>query len=67
MNIEEPTPDGIIFTALRLIQQCAKAEYGFLASAEVFSDFSVISELPIDDSTKVSLESHLVVLLIIFL
>ena len=53
LSLDSPTPNAIIFTAIRLIQQCAKADYGFAASAELFSDFLIISDLPIDDKIKV--------------
>ena len=59
LDLDNPTANGVVFTALRLMDQCAQKKANFAASQEVFRSFvSIINELTIDDDLKVRIKSN---------
>ena len=53
LSLEKPTPSGIVFTAIRIVQQATKEKFNFAAASEIYEDFTIISELPLEDDFKV--------------
>ena len=53
LSLEKPTPSGLIFTAIRIVQQASKEKFNFAAASEIYEDFTIISELPLEDDLKV--------------
>ena len=53
LSLEKPTPSGLVFTAIRIVQQASKEKFNFAAASEIYEDFTIISELPLEDDLKV--------------
>ena len=53
LSLEKPTPSGLVFTAIRIVQQASKEKFNFAAASEIYEDFTIISELPLEDDFKV--------------
>ena len=64
LSLEKPTPSGIVFTAIKIVQQASKAKFNFAAASEIYEDFTIISELPIEDDFKVRTFQFLILNLI---
>lgn len=64
LSLEKPTPSGIVFTAIKIVQQASKEKFNFAAASEIYEDFTIISELPIEDDFKVRTFQFLILNLI---
>ena len=53
LSLEKPTPSGLVFTAIRIVQQASKEKFNFAAASEIYEDFTIISELTLEDDLKV--------------
>lgn len=59
LNVESPTPGGLVYTAVRLMQQCTRVKFNYAAAAEVFAPFHIINELPLDEKIKSEAQADL--------
>ena len=58
LSLEKPTPSGLVFTAIRIVQQASKEKFNFAAASEIYEDFRIITELPLEDDLKVGFRGN---------
>ena len=58
LSLEKPTPSGLVFTAIRIVQQASKEKFNFAAASEIYEDFKIITELPLEDDLKVGFRGN---------
>ena len=61
LSLEKPTPSGLVFTAIRIVQQASKEKFNFAAASEIYEDFKIITELPLEDDLKVGFRGNVTV------